>query len=213
MVRFIISLVANVLLLIFTLLYRIESTDVFLISVAAAHIALFVLNLKVGTSWPRLLSLCSIHIVSTYFVHQFYTLQYFWFHFGSLEGRKYALGWCVIDTLCIIALLIVWCLLLSGRYCLKKKSVERNTRAGLSLTQSTGLQLMQSSVNGIEQTTFIEIPQAASAAFSFPTYLDPVLDGILSVLTEEERIQYDPDMVCSIYINAVTGEIEPTVSF
>ncbi len=72
---------------------------------------------------------------------------------------------------------------------------------------------MQSSVNGIEQTTFIEIPQAASAAFSFPTYLDPVLDGILSVLTEEERIQYDPDMVCSIYINAVTGEIEPTVSF
>ena len=47
----------------------------------------------------------------------------------------------------------------------------------------------------------------------YDTYLDPVLDGTLSVLSEEDRIQYDPDMICSIYINAITGEIEPTVSF
>ena len=47
----------------------------------------------------------------------------------------------------------------------------------------------------------------------YDTYLDPVLNGTLSVLSEEDRIQYDPDMMCSIYIDAVTGELVSTVSF
>ena len=45
----------------------------------------------------------------------------------------------------------------------------------------------------------------------YDTYLDPVHDGILSVLSEEDRIRYDPEMIYSIYINAVTGELIPTV--
>ena len=43
----------------------------------------------------------------------------------------------------------------------------------------------------------------------YDTYLDPV--HVLSMLSEEDRIKYDPDMIYSIYINAVTGELIPTV--
>lgn len=39
--------------------------------------------------------------------------------------------------------------------------------------------------------------------------LEPV--HVLSMLSEEDRIKYDPDMIYSIYINAVTGELIPTV--
>lgn len=45
----------------------------------------------------------------------------------------------------------------------------------------------------------------------YDIYLDPVHDGVLSMLSEEDRIKYDPDMIYSIYINAVTGELIPTV--
>ena len=45
----------------------------------------------------------------------------------------------------------------------------------------------------------------------YDTYLDPVHDGILSILSEEDRIKYDPEMIYSIYFNAVTGELIPTV--
>ena len=43
----------------------------------------------------------------------------------------------------------------------------------------------------------------------YDTYLDPV--HVLSMLSEEDRIKYDPDMIYSIYINAVTGELIPMV--
>ena len=43
----------------------------------------------------------------------------------------------------------------------------------------------------------------------YDTYLDPVHDGILSVLSEEDRIKYDPEMIYSIYIDAITGELIP----
>ena len=43
----------------------------------------------------------------------------------------------------------------------------------------------------------------------YDTYLDPLY--VLSMLSEEDRIKYDPDMIYSIYINAVTGELIPTV--
>ena len=45
----------------------------------------------------------------------------------------------------------------------------------------------------------------------YDAYLDPVHDGILSILSEEDRIKYDPEMIYSIYFNAVTGELIPTV--
>ena len=45
----------------------------------------------------------------------------------------------------------------------------------------------------------------------YDMYLDPVHDGILSILSEEDRIKYDPEMIYSIYFNAVTGELIPTV--
>ncbi len=45
----------------------------------------------------------------------------------------------------------------------------------------------------------------------YDAYLDPVHDGILSMLSEEDRIEFDPEMIYSIYVNAVTGELIPTV--
>ena len=45
----------------------------------------------------------------------------------------------------------------------------------------------------------------------YDAYLDPVHDGILSILSEEDRIKYDPEMIYSIYFNAVTGELIPTM--
>ena len=45
----------------------------------------------------------------------------------------------------------------------------------------------------------------------YDTYLDPVHDGTLSMLSEEDRIKYDPEMIYSICFNAVTGELIPTV--
>ena len=44
----------------------------------------------------------------------------------------------------------------------------------------------------------------------YDTFLDQQLEGILSTYSEEERIRYDPEMVYSIYINALTGELIPT---
>ena len=31
------------------------------------------------------------------------------------------------------------------------------------------------------------------------------------MLSEEDRIEFDPEMIYSIYVNAVTGELIPTV--
>ncbi len=44
----------------------------------------------------------------------------------------------------------------------------------------------------------------------YDTFLDQQLEGILSTYSEEDRIRYDPEMVYSIYINALTGELIPT---
>ena len=43
----------------------------------------------------------------------------------------------------------------------------------------------------------------------YDTCLDQLLDGILSPFSEEDRIKYDPEMLYSIYINALTGEFVP----
>ena len=43
----------------------------------------------------------------------------------------------------------------------------------------------------------------------YDTSLDQLLGGILSTYNEEDRIKYDPEMVYSIYINALTGELVP----
>lgn len=43
----------------------------------------------------------------------------------------------------------------------------------------------------------------------YDTFLDQQLEGILSTYSEEDRIKYDPEMVYSIYINALTGELVP----
>ncbi|MBQ8094842.1 MAG: hypothetical protein IJ242_14905 [Clostridia bacterium] len=45
----------------------------------------------------------------------------------------------------------------------------------------------------------------------YDTYLDPVHDGILSMLSLEDPIKYDPEMIYSIYIDAVTGEQIPAI--
>ena len=43
----------------------------------------------------------------------------------------------------------------------------------------------------------------------YDTFLDQQLEGILSTHSEGDQIKYDPEMMYSIYINALTGELVP----
>ena len=67
--------------------------------------------------------------------------------------------------------------------------------------------LDQNLVHQASETTWQLIPVWQIRGYD--TILDQLLEGILSTYSEEDRIQYDPECMYSIYINALTGEIIP----
>ncbi len=92
------ALVLNLSLLLLCLTYPIPNLDVFPWMIAVSHILLFLLNLKAGRTWLQIILLSGVHVAATYFTHQLYTLLYFLRILGSLDGRKWTLGLCLIDT-------------------------------------------------------------------------------------------------------------------
>ena len=67
--------------------------------------------------------------------------------------------------------------------------------------------LDQNLVHQTSETTWQLIPVWQIRGYD--TILDQRLEGILSTYSEEDRIKYDPEMVFSIYINALTGKPVP----
>ena len=85
---FLLALILNLSIILLCLTYPVSDPNVFPWLIAVSHVLLFILNLKAGSSWLRLILLSSIHVIATYFTHQFYTLLYYSNILGSLDGRK-----------------------------------------------------------------------------------------------------------------------------
>lgn len=100
------ALILNLSLLLLCLTYQISNPDAFPWLMAVSHVLLFLVNTKAGCSWFRLILLSGIHVVVTYFTHQLYTILYFTHILGSMDGRKWAMGLCIIYTVWTIVLLL-----------------------------------------------------------------------------------------------------------
>ena len=104
---FLMALILNLSIILLCLTYPVPNLNMFPWLMAVSHVLLFILNLKAGSSWLRLILLSSIHVIATYLTHQLYTMLYFTRILGSLDGRKWAMGLCVLDTAWTVILFIV----------------------------------------------------------------------------------------------------------